>query len=79
MYVQGDTLLLGDVFVNFRNKHIEIYELDHAHFLSVPGLAWQVCLKKTGVRLELSTDFDMLLLAEYAMQDLGMLKKIINV
>ena len=28
LYVQNDTLLLADVFENFRNKCIEIYELD---------------------------------------------------
>ena len=38
LYVQCDTLL-ADVFENFRNKCIEIYELDPAHFLSAPGLA----------------------------------------
>ena len=38
LYVQGDTLLLADVFENFKNKCIEIYELDPAHFLSAPGL-----------------------------------------
>ena len=64
MYVQSDTLLLVDVFENFRNKCIEIYELDPAHFLSAPGLAWQACLKKTGVVLELLTDIDMLLMFE---------------
>ena len=32
-----------------------IYELDPAHFLSEPELAWQVCLKKTGVKFELFT------------------------
>ena len=32
LYVQSDTLLLADVFENFRNKRIEIYELDLAHF-----------------------------------------------
>ena len=45
-YVQSDTLLLADVFENFRNKYLEIYELDPAHFLCAPGLAWQACLKK---------------------------------
>ena len=39
LYVQSDTLLLSDVFENLRNKYIEIYELDSAHFLSTPGLA----------------------------------------
>ena len=51
LYVQSDTLLLADVFENFRNKCIEIYELDPAHFLSAPGLAWQACLKKARVKL----------------------------
>ena len=39
LYVQSDSLLLADVFENFRNKYIEMYELDPAHFLSLPGLA----------------------------------------
>ena len=39
LYVQSDTLLLADVFENFRIKCIEIYKLDPAHFLSSPGLA----------------------------------------
>ena len=56
--------MLADVFENFRNKCIEIYELDPTHFLSAPGLAWQACLKKTGVKLELLTDIDMLLIVE---------------
>ena len=60
LYVQSDTLLLADVFENFRDKYIEIYELDPAHFLSAPGLAWQACFKKTKVKSELSTDVDML-------------------
>ena len=29
-----------------------------------PGLAWPVCLKKTGVKLELLTDYDMFLMNE---------------
>ena len=62
LYVQSDALLLADVFENFRNKFIEIYELDPAHFLSAPGLAWEACLKKTEVELELLTDIDMLLM-----------------
>ena len=69
MHVQSDTLLLADVFENFRDKCIEIYGLDPAHFLSAPGLAWQGCLKKTRVKLELLTDNDMLLMAEEGIRD----------
>ena len=64
LYVQSDTLLLSDVFENFRDICIEIYELDPAHFLSAPGLAWEACLKKTEMRLELLTNIDMLLIVE---------------
>ena len=59
LYVQSDTILLADIFENFRNMCIKVYELDPAHFLSEPGLAWQACLKKTEVKLELLTDVDM--------------------
>ena len=39
LYAQIDTLLLADVFENFTNMCIKVYELDPAHFLSLPGLA----------------------------------------
>ena len=69
LYVQNDTLLLADVFENFRNKCIEIYELDPAHFLSALELAWQACLKNTGVRLKLLTDIEMLFMVEKGIRD----------
>ena len=34
LFVQSDTLLLADVFENFRNKCIKVHELDPAYFLS---------------------------------------------
>ena len=43
---------------------LNIYELDPVYFVSAPGLAWQACLKKTRVKLELLTDIDMLLMVE---------------
>ena len=33
LYVQNHSLLLADVFENFRNMCLEIYELDPAKFL----------------------------------------------
>ena len=56
--------MLADVFENFRNKCIEIDELDPTHLLSAPGLAQQACLKKAGVNLELLTNNDMLMIVE---------------
>ena len=46
LYVQCDALLLADVFENFRDKCIKIYELHPSYFVSAPGLAWQACFKK---------------------------------
>ena len=40
--------LLADVFENFLKMCIKVNELDPAHFLTAPGLAWQACLKKQG-------------------------------
>ena len=39
LYVRSDTLLFAYVFEDLRNKCIEIYELDPAHFWSAPRLA----------------------------------------
>ena len=69
LYIQSNILLLADVFHNFRKACIETYELDPAHFISLPGLAWQACLKKTGVELDLLTDYDMLLMIEEGIRD----------
>ena len=49
LYVQSDTLLVGDVFEDFQNMCLEINELDHDRYLTAPGLAWQPPLKTTKV------------------------------
>ena len=64
LYVQSDTLLLADVYENFRNMCFEKYQLDPTYFVPAPGLSWQACLKNIGVKLELITDYDMLLMTE---------------
>ena len=64
MYLESDTLLLADVYEKFGKKCLKMYELDPVKFLSTPGLAWQAALKKTEVKLELSTEIDMLLMVE---------------
>ena len=64
LYIQTDTLLLADVFQKFRDTCIEIYGLDPSYSYSAPGLAWQACLKKTDVKSELLTDYQMPLIIE---------------
>ena len=54
LYVQSDTLLLANVFENFRNMCLEIYELDPIYFVSAPGLAWQACLKKNRSKIRIN-------------------------
>ena len=56
--------MLADVHENFRNMCLDIYELDLVYLVSAPGLAWQACLKKTGAKLELLTDYDKILMIE---------------
>ena len=85
VYVQSDTLLLADVLENCRNNGNGLLWTWSRSFLSSPELAWQTCLKKTGLELELLTDIDMLLMvekelgAECAMQCIDMQKQIINI
>ena len=43
---------------------LDEYKLDPAYLGSAPGLAWQACLNKTGVKLELLTDYNMILMIE---------------
>ena len=64
LYLKTDVILLSNVFEAFRNTCLQHYKLYPAHFYTSPGLAWQECLKKTGVRLELLTDPDMPLMFE---------------
>ena len=68
LYLKTDVLLLRNVFEKFRNSCLEYHKLDPTHFYTSPGLAWQACLKKTGIRLELLTDPDMLLMFEKGIQ-----------
>ena len=51
LYLKSDTLLLADIFENFRKLCLKIYHLDPEKFLLAPGLAWQAALKKTEVKV----------------------------
>ena len=40
LYRKSETLLLANVFKNFRKMCLKVYQLNSAKFLSAPGLAW---------------------------------------
>ena len=64
LYLRTDVVLLANVYEAFRDTCLKHYKLDLAHFYTSPGLAWKACLKHTGIKLELVTDPDMLLMFE---------------
>ena len=64
LYNITDVLLLADVFENFRDICLKNYGLDPVYYYTAPGLAWDACLKMTGVNLELLSNIDMLLMIE---------------
>ena len=64
LYLRTDVVLLANVYEAFRDTCLKHYKLDPAHFYTSPGLAWHACLKCTGIRLELLTNTDMLLMFE---------------
>ena len=64
LYNITDVLLLADVFENFRDICLKNYGLDPVYYYTAPGLAWDACLKMTGINLELLSDVDKLLMIE---------------
>ena len=64
LYCKSDVLLLADVFESFIDVCREKYNLDPAHYITLPALSWDAMLKMTGVKLELLTDADMHLFFE---------------
>ncbi|XP_039303155.1 uncharacterized protein LOC120357221 [Solenopsis invicta] len=64
IYLKTDVLLLADIFEQFRDKSMQSYGLDPAHYYTLPGYTWDAMLKKTGIRFELLTDIEKLLFVE---------------
>ena len=62
------SLLLADVFENFRKTCLTYYGLDPPHYVSSPGLAWDAMLKMTKINLDLITGIDMQLFIEKGMR-----------
>ncbi|XP_050513029.1 uncharacterized protein LOC126888699 [Diabrotica virgifera virgifera] len=64
LYMKTDILLLADVFEQFRSSCLKTYNLDPAHYFTLPGFTWDAMLKHTKQELELLTDPDMFLFVE---------------
>ena len=64
LYLRTDVVLLANVYEAFRDTCLKHYKLDPVHFYASPGLAWKACLKHTGIKLELLTNPEMLLMFE---------------
>ena len=77
LYLRTDPVLLVNVYEAFRNTCLKHYKLDLAHFYTSPGLAWKACLKCTGIKLELLTDPDMLLMLSGG-SEVELLKRFVN-
>ena len=61
LYNLIDTLLLADIFENFREICFDNYGIDPACYFTSPGLFWDAMLKDTRIELELLSDVDMFL------------------
>ena len=59
LYLRLDTILLHDVFINFRKMCYDNYNLDPVYYVSAPHLANNAALKFTGQEIELYTDQSM--------------------
>ena len=64
LYLNLDVLLLADVFENARQTCILDYGLDPAHYYTLPGFAFDACLKFTQQELDLFTDSEKFLFIE---------------
>ena len=54
--MKTDILLLADVFENFRDLCLKVYQLDPVFYYTSPGLAWSALMKKTNIELDFLSD-----------------------
>lgn len=60
LYLKSDVLLLTDIFESFRRTCKKNYKLDPAFYVTAPSLSWDAMLLKTGVKLELIKDLEII-------------------
>ena len=63
-YLHLDIYLLTDVFEKFRDVTLQEDGLDPVHFVSLPGLSYMACFKRSGETIDLLQDIDMVRLFE---------------
>lgn len=59
LYLYQDIFLLADIFGKFCQVCLTNYQLDPAHYYTVPGLAWDASLKFRKVKLQTLSDIEM--------------------
>lgn len=64
LYLKTDVLLLADIFENFRRRFHALFQLDPAHYYTLPGYTNDAMLKYTNASVELFTDVDDLIMVE---------------
>ncbi|KAG8239297.1 hypothetical protein J437_LFUL019089, partial [Ladona fulva] len=64
IYLKSDVSLFTDVFENFHHICLEAYNHDPAWYYTAPGLTFVAMLKHTEIKLQLLTDYDMILMIE---------------
>lgn len=64
LYLLTDVLLLCDVFEYFRKTMMCSHKVDPAHYFTAPGMTWDAMLKCTQIKLDLLTDYEMIMMIE---------------
>ena len=59
LYLYQDIFLLADIFEQFRDVCLKNYNLDPAHYYTLPGLGWDASLKFTKAKLQTLSDIEM--------------------
>ena len=74
LYFETDVCLLTDVYENFRKQCVTDYEVEPAHYYTLPNFAWGAMLLKTGIELELLHDEELYNMVEKGLRG-GMWRK----
>ncbi|XP_053209662.1 uncharacterized protein LOC128393504 [Panonychus citri] len=64
IYLKVDVILLAAIFESFRDSCLKEFQLDPAHYISIPSLSWDSALRMTNAGLELLSDIDMITMIE---------------